>query len=62
MGPDGESYQDIVDDPEELKELLQDSTWEELGKPGRDKWCTQSESGIEEKDEHQDYDTGKTKV
>ena len=29
-GPNGEIYQDIVDDPDELKELLKDSTWEEL--------------------------------
>ena len=45
-GPNGKAYQDIVDDPDELKELLKDSTWEELGKPGREKWYVQSEHAI----------------
>ena len=39
----GRNYQEIISKPEALKQALKESTWEELGKPNRNKWFIQNQ-------------------
>ena len=48
----GRQYQDIVADPDELKELLRETTWTELGTPHRKKWYAQMKHNIADMTEH----------